>query len=147
MAQGIGSIQRKPVAGTADLVSSKDSTTTADSEPWMKEVEKQEEVRRVSTEIQLDEPRPTYDNRKTFNVFGKTVVVPGIHPGRRYSQQLGQHEGGSRRYMGLKKKTFFISLSVLLLALVALIVGLAVGLSHASKKYDFIHLKYTEITN
>ena len=45
-----------------------------------------------------------------------------------------------KRYFGRSRRTLFIAILALFLCILALIIGLAVGLSHGSKKYHFLSI-------
>lgn len=76
-----------------------------------------------------------FEQNKQVPQYQEPVGPPPSRPGlstSAFTSKLNSVFPRDKRYIGLKRRTFFIVLLALVLALLALIIGLAVGLS--SKK-------------
>jgi hypothetical protein len=75
-------------------------------------------------------------SKKRRNVFGVGTGATGWALKDRFDRVLPPH----RRYLGRSRRTLLIIILVAFVCLLALIIGLAVGLSGGSKKYDSLHV-------
>jgi hypothetical protein len=71
-------------------------------------------------------------SKKKHNILGVGTGATGWALSDRFDRILPPH----RRYFGRSRRTLLIIILVAFLCLLALIIGLAVGLSGGSKKYD-----------
>jgi hypothetical protein len=72
------------------------------------------------------------ESKKNHNFMGAGTGATGWALSDRFDRILPPH----RRYFGRSRKTLLIIILVAFLCLLAFIIGLAVGLSGGSKKYD-----------
>jgi hypothetical protein len=71
-------------------------------------------------------------SKKKHNILGTGAGATGWALSDRFDRVLPPH----KRYFGRSRRTFLIIILVAFLCLLALIIGLAVGLGGGSKKYD-----------
>lgn len=72
--------------------------------------------------------------KKKHNFLGAGAGATGWALSDRFNRILPPH----KRYLGRSRRTLLIFILVAFLCLLALIIGLAVGLGGGSKKYDFL---------
>lgn len=101
----------------------------------------EDEIERVSTEIQEPPPVHAKKNVKLFGwelhrpvppQYSGTTNYASVKPtiGQRFNRAFPPY----KKYLGMRRKIFLIVLAVVLLLLLALVVGLAVGLSSGSSE-------------
>jgi hypothetical protein len=144
----MAAVSRKPVPSLSIATGSpKLQDVPEGSESWAKEVEKgevKEETKRVSTEIDLDPPVPAYKRVVTgFGDLGDNFAFAKVRSwkpttknagnrlsvqSKRLSQRFGQEIAGEKRYLGLSRRSFMLSLIAFVIIVLAVAIGLGVGL-------------------
>jgi hypothetical protein len=90
---------------------------------------------------------PEWEHIANSKDSGATIVRPRGATRRGFSTKLDRVLPPYKRYIGMRRKLFLLVLFAALLALLVLIIGLALGLSHRSKSVSSHTIQGMQLTS